>query len=149
MLSLGLLFIFLLSTRCRKDKLEGDKGILEGKWTWIRSTFNNPHTTPSTYNWYPQADAWITMEFFKKGKINIEFNDHGHYYNEPMRRIKFEQFTANAGDNSFDFAVHLYQAGYYENIQGKILDRTVDTLIIYDLPIADTLGSVSNYYIKQ
>ena len=144
-----IVLLCLLFIQCRKDRLDGDKEILEGKWKWIRSTFYNPYTNPTLHNWYPQADAWITIEFFKKGKINLEFNDHGHYYDEPMRRIKFKQFSANSGDNSFDFAVHLYQASYYENIQGKILDRAVDTLVIYDLPVSDTLGSVSNYYIKE
>ena len=142
-------FVLISIHGCKKDGLDGDKAILEGKWKWVQTRFYNPYTVPTTSYSYPEPNYWMTIEFFKKGKLNIEFNDFDHYYNENSRRIQFDEFKANTSNNSYNFMISIMRADHFNGISGVVLDRANDTLVIHDLPVADTLNSVSNYFVRE
>ena len=145
------LFILLLSSfnSCKKDKLEGDKILLEGKWRWVETKFYNPYSNPQQISVYPQPDHWVTIEFLKKGKIDLEYNEYNHYYNEPKKRITFEEFREDANTGTYHFAITVRQANYFNTISGILRHSVKDTLIIDDIPVTDTLQSVFNYFVRE
>jgi hypothetical protein len=134
---------------CKKDPLEGDKALFEGKWVWVQTRFYDPYATPATIYHYPEPNVWMNVEFFKKGRISMDFNDHDHLYTETNRRIVFDEFKLDESDSSYHFIISIKRGNYYKSISGILLDRSKDTLIIDGLPIGDALNSVTNYFIKE
>jgi len=94
-----LLFFFmaLLLVSCRKDNLEGEYAILQGKWKYIGSTENrtNKLTGNVTETWFPSSDFpdKYFLEFEKKGKVVYWIND---------REEKYYRIETVFGDKSCD-----------------------------------------------
>ena len=71
--------ILLILVSCKKDKLEGDYSILQGRWEWIGSdeTRINKATNATTFNFIPSSSDqnFYEMEFERKGYLSIFKND--------------------------------------------------------------------------
>lgn len=70
-----ILFVVILPllTACKKDKLEGDYAILQGKWKWIGASEvrENKATGNKTSTWIPASNYTTNyfFEFERKGKL--------------------------------------------------------------------------------
>lgn len=97
-----LVSLFLFS--CAKDKLKGDKGLLEGKWQWVKTTVSgsacNPQETPSDLTPATKGQE-ESVEFIKKGYFKNFING----VEQQKLRIKFEYFEG--GENSCSFTIKL------------------------------------------
>lgn len=104
--------LFLLMTiivSCKKDKLEGDKEILVGKWNWINTqSISNSCDADSLWNFVmfdsATADKTYSLEFLSKGKVIFAHND-GTIWND---RIVFESFTPlTEAPYQYEFVIRL------------------------------------------
>lgn len=106
---LSTLFIALLLTFCKKDKLEGDADILIGNWNWINTEqVTNTCGPDSLWNYSSldssSSDNNFSVEFLRKGKV--------HYYNNGnimwRERIVFESINSVVSDSYlFEFTIYL------------------------------------------
>ena len=93
--------LFLMS--CKKDKLEGDKEILIGKWKWEKTlyeSYNCQNCCPVNDTLIP-TNANYEIEFIRKGKVKF-------YKNEVITSeqiIVFDDFYKLDGNDVFD--IHL------------------------------------------
>ena len=66
------IIIVLLSVNaCKKDKLEGDYAVFEGKWKWAYTIRHNSysHYSSSDTIFQNEIDNTYEIEFLKKGKL--------------------------------------------------------------------------------
>jgi hypothetical protein len=87
-------FLFLISlilllgiVSCKRDKLEGERSILEGKWEWVYTI-----RTESYYNGAPASVDTIT-EVSSPSTYAIEFSDKGSFFIIENEEIKEEYRT--------------------------------------------------------
>jgi len=108
--------IALLLFSCKKDKLEGDYAILQGKWQWIGASEvrENKVSGNTTSTWIP-ASNYATNYFFefeRKGKL---------IYWENEKEVK--EFRVNTSLYKNDFCNDLvncqYISIYLNNDQNK------------------------------
>jgi len=95
MIKNSLLVILLLGViiGCKKDKLEGQTSIFEGKWKWVSSLERKWNYTTDTYDYttFPSSnypDEYF-LEFDRKGKVKYFRNDK----KEEEYRIVFDKFN--------------------------------------------------------
>jgi hypothetical protein len=138
----------LLAGSCRKDELKGDKALLEGHWVWVQTRIYNPSSASPLLYHYPEPNLWLKIEFLKKGRITIEFNDHDHYYQETSKRITFNEFEDD-GTGVYSFSLRIRHGNYFRSMSGKLIHHGADTLVVDDLPLGDTLSTVTNYYTRD
>lgn len=99
-LTLNLLILIFVS--CKKDKLNGDKAILIGKWNWIHSEHKYGFCQNDNFEEIlsPSTEMLnFSVEFFKNGKLQVKkdnkggikyriiFTDHQTIYEEHYFRI--------------------------------------------------------------
>jgi hypothetical protein len=112
---LSLISVILLIgfVSCKKDRLDGDRSILEGKWEWIYAIRTEVHTngaqnTIDTIK-SDQIASNYALEFTNKGKFKlIEDNEVKENY-----RIVFFSFGIGGGTNFCSGSVISNQEKYY------------------------------------
>jgi hypothetical protein len=126
-------FIFLIGFfSCKKDKLEGDTAILEGKWNWTAS-YLVPNRCDVDSNWiYTLKDSvtensTYSLEFLAKGKLIFRHND-GTVWNQ---RLIFES-KEEVNDPTYDYR-------FLISLDGKTNDPMTiwvgsDSLLVNDYP---------------
>ena len=139
----------LLLVSCRKDKLEGDKEILEGKWKWVYSYKVNlsPYIILDTiYN--INGSTNYSMDFMKKGKV--EFNNNGVV---TKKRVVFKEFTNVSDDN---YKVDIYLNNKNEDLfEGYLISNDTFTTRCYfpsDIQCGEELGGIhyyNNYFVRD
>ncbi len=121
-----IILIFLASQllfSCGKDRLRGDKEILEGKWRWVKTTVKGPSCNP------PETPSDITpitkgreesVEFLKKGYFRTFINGE----QQQEFKLKFESwFVSGLG---YSFTIELNKDENFQ-IGGGV---TSDTLML-------------------
>ncbi|MDG1333319.1 MAG: hypothetical protein P8P74_13370 [Crocinitomicaceae bacterium] len=68
----GLILLFAFSS-CKKDNLEGDSSILEGKWEWVYSVKRTNVINPfnAWVDTIIQEQATYELEFLSKGRFHL------------------------------------------------------------------------------
>lgn len=74
-----IILILAVLYSCKRDKLEGDRAILEGKWEWIYAIKTKYYTngSPSISDTINSSDVSSTfgLEFLSKGKVRFIENE--------------------------------------------------------------------------
>jgi len=131
---------------CKKDKLEGDKSVLIGKWEWDY-TYNN-------HDWSKELPQGIkdtltpintntnySIEFLEEGKIVFYKNDAV----VKEKRIVFNYFKLSVSGN---YNVSLYLDNDDTDEFFFVLDENI--IYNYQFPYVDEpLNINTNYFIKQ
>jgi len=77
--AIGIIILLTIVIGCKKDKLEGETSILEGKWKWVYS-LEEKHNFLMGGSTYQDVSASIFpdayfMEFDRKGKVKFLKNE--------------------------------------------------------------------------
>ena len=126
------LFLPLVLFSCKKDKLEGEKEILVGKWNWIytleESSLCHPPSVTNTFT--PSTEnKTVSIEFLAKGKVL--FYTEGEVLEE--KRVVFNQWTS-ASHSSFFNKLEARKFGIFiNNNQESYIEGNVsnDILMLY------------------
>ncbi len=146
------LLIFLFSftfLSCKKDKLEGDKSMLIGKWNWSYTRYAHSYSYDSPegiveYLTPSNTNTNYRIEFLEKGKIIFYKND----VLIKEKRIVFKYFGVNPigeysvgieldGDNEDVFSFLLIDEGIMYNTQYPFKNST------------EPYENNSNYFTKE
>ena len=146
--------LILLMIGCKKDKPDGDRAILEGSWTWVKTkteqtdyTINISYKTPSTEN------VNYTIEFLNKGCI-VYYKNSKKTDRKRLVILNFEK----TGSDTWMYEIHPDNKPKFQ-FKGSILDSDTDTLIIESgFPYEDIVGGLStgrsnvrmtNYFVRK
>ncbi|MBN4070872.1 hypothetical protein JYT72_00050 [Crocinitomix catalasitica] len=136
------LILFLVA--CKKDKLEGDKSILIGKWEWTHSYYAFKQCDPPaiTSTLTPESESTnYSIEFHEKGKVDFLVNEAvqesyrvvcGEYWGTPglIEGYIYSNINLNGNENN--------------KLDGYIINQ--DTLmIIRGFPYYDPEDNCENY----
>lgn len=129
-----LIFLLIISnilstTSCRKDKLSGDKSILEGKWRWV-FTNEGVNATNHWSNKNPQTEGKnYSVELLSCGKI--KYFENGKEIDK--KRIVIAEFKSELHPNKAPAWYFVIDLNNRKNnsLQGYLYDRNSDTLFLY------------------
>ncbi len=141
-------FLIIFSVfSCKKDRLKGDKEILEGKWRWVKTEVTGTACNP------PELPGLITpaskgreefVEFIKKGYFKTFING----TEQQKLKMKFEHFEGD--DNSCSFSIKLDD--FDGKLTGQIGNDTLK-LTTFFIPFngADdgTCNSYFSYFVRE
>lgn len=152
LLAIALILPFVLLS-CKKDKLEGDRSILEGKWEWIYAIKTKLYTngSPSISDTINSSDVSSTfgLEFLSKGKVRfIENEEIREEYRTVFYAFKNDGICQNA------FGGEAYQYIIRPNNEEEIHFNgcvSIDTLTFHqrDFPFSRYSGTGSKTVYKN
>jgi len=152
--SIYILMVLFLILSCKKDKLEGEKAILVGKWKWVYSDVTVSYCNPPSYEILinPNTEGEnYSIEFKENGKV-IFFKD-GTITEK--KRIVFDRWetgsypTFSINQESWRFVIDLNDNNR-ESIFGEINQDTI-LLFPFYFPFDDSEGCEyhKSYFVRE
>jgi len=141
-------FVLFVLFSCKKDKLNGDKSVLIGKWVW-----NFTHVEHCSNSLFDIVKTPLTesnefqIEFFEKGKVMLLKNNH----KEECNRIVFSEFYFYSPSNSYYFEINMDNKEN-KNLSGLCYPGPPDTLMIFEFPFpldGSNYCFSRNYFIRE
>ena len=98
----------ILIQSCRKDKLEGEKEILKGKWEWVytRQFYDNigsPNDPPADTLWAGECYDRYELDFLEKGIAKSKVNGKV----KKRKRIVFDRFKTCPQNGGLSIIINL------------------------------------------
>jgi hypothetical protein len=142
------LAFFVCFLSCKRDKLEEDKELLVGRWSWTHSYYEHNKCEPcctmyDTLN--PQSEIKnFSLEFEYKGKV--KFFENGILINEG--NIAFDDFYDQNGTSGKTFDIHVDNDAN-QRLLGTVFDSTLYT---WDFPYEannSPCDDYKNYFLRE
>jgi hypothetical protein len=139
------LVILTLFISCKKDRLEGEKSVLIGRWKWSHSSKRISWRPLYYQTLSPQTEnTTYAIEFLEKGKIKLIEKEH---LKEEGRIV----FTGWRDDplGGFSFGINI-NGSRKKNLYGSIEDSSL--IINSYFPYEEIKGGVpyiTNYFVRE
>jgi len=154
MKSFNLLLLLILTvsfSSCKKDKLEGDYNVFEGKWKWVGTSYATKNCTlcQQVSHYISTSDVSYTaeIEFTDKGRVIFYIN------NDVVAEEKFKVLRQDKyeGEVSMQLEVKTDKLSIDDELNTSTL--ATDSIYVTNFPItgyddSKTTTSSTNYYVK-
>jgi len=156
--SIVLIIVLLSVNACKKDKLEGDYAVFEGRWKWAytirHSSFSQNNYSDTIFQ--NETGKHFEIEFFKKGKLVFYEN------NKEIEKYRIVFLDWHEGNNG-NSSISMYRDNKKDLRMGLYLDKNKDKNANFDtlgvMMLTNELGMpcvsgadrciYANYFIRE